>query len=109
MIIKFILIVALFFAVTFSQTLCPSTLFAKCENEVTRGNFSLNLAYQYCEQAAKEKGQDQAADINCMKWVLTVQKDCWPCVCEIAKKQGMKIKGCDTVMEIIQVAGQLRK
>lgn len=66
------------------------------------------LAFQYCEQAAKEKGQDQAADLNCMKWALTVKKDCLPCICEVAKKQGYKIKGCDTIMQIIEVAKQLR-
>ena len=66
------------------------------------------IAFQYCEQAAKEKGQDQTADLNCMKWSLTVKKDCWPCVCEVAKKQHYNIKGCDTIMEIIAVAKQLR-
>jgi hypothetical protein len=43
-----------------------------------------------------------------MKWALTVEKDCWPCVCEVAKKEGWKVKGCATIMEIIKVANQLR-
>jgi hypothetical protein len=67
-----------------------------------------NLAFQYCDQAAKEKGQDQQADLNCMKWALSAEKDCWPCICQMAKNQGWKIKGCDTIMEIIEIVQNLR-
>jgi hypothetical protein len=44
-----------------------------------------------------------------MKWALTVEKDCWPCICEIAKKEGYKIKGCDTIMEILEVIETMKQ
>lgn len=59
-----------------------------------------NIAFQKCEDAAKEKGQDQQADIDCMKYFLTTRKECWPCICDIAKQYGFKIKGCDTILRI---------
>jgi hypothetical protein len=87
--------------------LLPSSTNAKLKFK--KVSYFTNEAFQYCDQAAKEKGKDQTADLNCMKWALTVQKDCWPCICEIAKKEGYKIKGCDTIMQIIEIAKQLRE
>lgn len=104
---KYILLLALLVAGAISQT-CNNTLITKCETEVQKGTHFLIQAFQYCDQAAKEKGKDQTADLNCLKWALTVEKDCWPCVCVIAKKEGWKIKGCDTIMEILEAAKQLR-
>jgi len=43
-----------------------------------------------------------------MKWALTAMKDCWPFVCKVAKKEHYDSKRCDTIMEIITVAQQLR-
>lgn len=34
---KYFVLVALFFAVTFSQTLCPATTFNKCEADIQKG------------------------------------------------------------------------
>ena len=53
-----------------------------------------NSAYDICEKAAKEKGQDQQADLECVKYFTAIRKDCWPCVCQIAKDNDWKIKGC---------------
>ena len=69
-----------------------------------QGYFLENLAYQVCLEAAKEKGQDQEADINCIKYFTTMRKECWPCVCEIAKEEGWKVKGCDLFSTNIRLA-----
>lgn len=58
-----------------------------------------HAALQECEKAAKEKGADQTADINCVKYLLSSRKDCWPCICEIAKQAHIKIRGCDLINE----------
>ena len=70
--IKYILLLAIFFSAAFAQTLCPATLVNKCETEIQKGTDLFHQAFQYCDQAAKEKGKDQTADLNCMKWALTV-------------------------------------
>ena len=44
----------------------------------------LNLAFDQCDKAAKAKGKDQTADLNCMKYMFNVEQDCWPCICQIA-------------------------
>ncbi len=68
---KYILLLAIFTA-AFAQSLCPATLINKCETEIQKGTDFSYQAFQYCDQAAKEKGQDQTADLNCLKWALTV-------------------------------------
>ena len=50
-----------------------------------------------CDDAAKKKGQDEQADINCVKYFTAMRKECWPCICEIAKDEGWHIKGCDFI------------
>ena len=66
------------------------------------------LALQECEKAAKEKGQDQTADINCVKYLLSSRKDCWPCICDVAKQMHIKVKGCDIFVEAVQAILNLR-
>ena len=61
------------------------------------------IAYEQCNKAAKEKGADQTADINCLKFLLAARKDCWPCICQIAKQQGWKIRGCTLALEIFEI------
>ena len=63
----------------------------------------INLAYEQCDKAAKQKGGDQTADINCVKYLLSAKKECWPCICEVAKKEGWKIKGCKLIKEVIEI------
>jgi hypothetical protein len=46
----------------------------------------INQSYKVCEKAAEEKGKDLPADLECMKYLATVEKDCWPCICFVAKK-----------------------
>lgn len=51
-------------------------------------------AYPICDQAAKEKGKDVPVDLECMKYIGTIDKDCWPCICAVATAQHWNIKGC---------------
>ena len=48
------------------------------------------------EKAAEEKGKDIPADLECMKYLTEVEKDCWPCICYVAEKKDWKIKGCSS-------------
>ena len=45
----------------------------------------INKAYPICEKAAEEKGKDLPADLECMKYFTKMDKDCWPCICVVAK------------------------
>lgn len=83
--IKQIIFVALI-ALIFAQDVCTQKLINECENDSTKGKWCINEAYEQCDKAAKEKGADQTADINCLKFLLSARKECWPCICEVAKK-----------------------
>ncbi len=72
---------------TFSTDLCPADKERECITDV-------NGAIDRCDQAAREKGKDSKADIECIQYTLAIQKDCWPCICQIAKDSDIKIKGC---------------
>ena len=72
---------------------CPQDREVSCIVDV-------NHALDLCDKAAKEKGKDQTADINCVKYMAAVEKDCWPCICQIASDNGFKVKGCTTVNHI---------
>jgi hypothetical protein len=37
-----------------------------------------------------------------LKYLLSAKKDCWPCICQIAKKEGWKIKGCTLFVKIME-------
>lgn len=52
------------------------------------------VALPYCEKAAKGQGSDFIADINCLKYFHTMETDCWPCICYLAQKENLNIKGC---------------
>lgn len=67
-----------------------------CTHELeTRCIDDINKAYPICEKAAKEKGKDLPADLECMKYFTKMDKDCWPCICYIANLEHWKIKGCN--------------
>ena len=85
---KFLALAALLgIAVSYTADQCPQDLEVKCMDDI-------NQSYKVCEKAAEQKGKDFPADLECMKYLATVEKDCWPCICFIAKKEGWKIKGC---------------
>ena len=54
----------------------------------------INKAYPICKKAAEEKGKDLPADLQCMKYMASVEKDCWPCICWVAEQEKWHIKGC---------------
>jgi hypothetical protein len=66
---------------------CPHNLEVKCINDI-------NAAYPICEKAAQEQGKDLPADLDCMKYLTQMDKDCWPCICYFAQVNKWKIKGC---------------
>jgi hypothetical protein len=54
----------------------------------------INKAFPVCDKAAKEKGADVPADLNCLKYFASMGSDCWPCICWVAQINKWKIKGC---------------
>lgn len=66
---------------------CPSDKERECITDV-------NHAFDLCDKAAREKGKDQSVDIECIKYLYAINQDCWPCICQIAKDNDFKIKGC---------------
>lgn len=74
-------------AMSYTADQCTQDLEIKCMSDISHG-------YKVCEKAAEEKGKDLPADIECMKYLASVEKDCWPCICFVAKKEGWKIRGC---------------
>ncbi len=79
------------FGLSLAADTCPHDLEVKCVDDI-------NKSYKICDQAAKEKGKDLPADLECLKFLTSVEKDCWPCICFVAKTEGWKIKGCDTLL-----------
>ena len=89
---KLLLAVAALVGVAVSSDLqedCSWTLELKCATDI-------NNAYKLCEKAAEEKGKDIPADLECMKYLTEVEKDCWPCICYVAEKKEWKVKGCSS-------------
>lgn len=66
---------------------CPHELEVHCIDDI-------NKAYPVCEKAAEEKGKDLPADLECMKYITQMEKDCWPCICLIAHINHWKVRGC---------------
>ena len=66
---------------------CPHDLEVLCIDDI-------NKAYPICEKAAQEKGKDLPADLECVKYITQMDKDCWPCICFVAHTFNWKIKGC---------------
>jgi hypothetical protein len=55
---------------------------------------SIIIVIDICDKAAREKGKDIQADIDCVKYSAATKTDCWPCLCDIAKAGNYNIKGC---------------
>ncbi len=66
---------------------CPHDLEVLCIDDI-------NKAYPKCKKASEEKGKDLPADLECMKYMVSVEKDCWPCICWVAETEKWNIKGC---------------
>lgn len=81
-------------AAAYRAATCTETLEIKCVDAIIAGKIPSNKGFPICEAAAKEKGKDVPVDLNCMKYFVAVDQDCWPCICKVAKDQGWNIKGC---------------
>ena len=66
---------------------CPVDREQKCVDD-------FRVALPYCVKAAEAQGKDVPADINCLKYFHTMEQDCWPCICYLADKEKVTIKGC---------------
>lgn len=66
---------------------CPHDLEVRCIDDI-------NKAYPVCKKSAEEKGKDLPADLECLKYMTTVEKECWPCICWVAQQEKWSIKGC---------------
>jgi hypothetical protein len=66
---------------------CPESKQIVCIDEV-------RAAYAPCKKAAEAGGSDMIADLACMKYYNKMKADCWPCICGIARLDGIKIQGC---------------
>jgi len=90
-----LIIIAVLLAVAFGINLmayeaahtCPHDLEAKCIHEV-------NTAYAKCQEAAKQKGSDVIADLECLKYFAQMGEDCYDCICWVAEINHWTIKGC---------------
>ena len=56
---------------------CSDDLKVSCSDDITKG-------YTVCDKAAKIGGGP--ADLDCIKYMTPLEKDCWPCICLIAKE-----------------------
>lgn len=83
---KLIVLLLALFALALTHD-CPHDLEVRCIDDI-------NKAYPICEKAAHEKGSDIPADIDCLKYFTSMERDCWPCICWIAELEKWTIKGC---------------
>ncbi len=91
---KILLLLLAVLVILKASDICPPDLEKSCVEEVNTGTYATNIAYQSCDEAAKEKGKDTSADIDCLKYFSDMRKGCWPCICQIAKYESWTIKGC---------------
>ena len=82
-------------AFSYTTENCSQDTEIRCINDI-------NNSYKICTQAAQEKGKDVFADIECMKYLATVGKDCWLCICFVAHKRGWKVRGCTSQLTVQQ-------
>ena len=71
----------------FSDYECPHDKEVVCIDDI-------NKAEPVCEKAAREKGADVPMDLECFKYFVSMEKDCWPCICWVAEQYHWKVKGC---------------
>lgn len=84
---KFLFALAAFVGLAATQSECPEDMQIHCVDDV-------RAAYPVCQKAAQAGGSDMVADLACMKYYNKMKADCWPCICMVAKADGLNIKGC---------------
>ncbi len=84
---KFLFALAALVGLAATQDECPEAKQITCVDDV-------RTAYPVCQKAAQAGGSDMIADLNCLKYYNKMKADCWPCICMVAKLDGLKIQGC---------------
>lgn len=84
---KQLLALALFSTAVMTADECPVERETHCVDQ-------FQVALPYCKKAAESQGKDFDADINCLKYSIQTEQDCWPCICYIANKENLKVRGC---------------
>jgi len=84
---KFLFAIAALVGLVATQNECPEAKQITCVDDV-------RAAYPVCQKAAQAGGSDMIADLACMKYYNKMKGDCWPCICMVAKLDGLKIQGC---------------
>jgi hypothetical protein len=79
---KFIYAIAALIGLVATQDQCPETKQILCVDDV-------RTAYPICQKAAESKGSDTVADLTCLKYYSKMRGECWPCICMIAKIDGL--------------------
>lgn len=87
LIILILALIAIASSANFETADCPHDLEVLCIDDI-------NKAYPVCDKAAREKGADVPADLDCMKYFASMGSDCWPCICWVAQINKWKIRGC---------------
>ena len=83
---KVLAIIAATLSYVYSQA-CTEPLEVQCADSIV-------ASIQPCEEAAKEKGSDANADLECIKHAANVKIICWPCICKVANDNNVHINGC---------------
>ena len=66
---------------------CPEKLQIACADDLRAG-------IPMCQKAAAAGGADPIADVKCMKYIGSIQKECWECICWFSEHEKVPIKGC---------------
>ena len=70
----------------------------KCTTEHEQKCYdSFMTAIPYCKKAEESHGRDYDADLNCLKYFYSIDQECVPCICQIANRESLKVRGCETV------------
>jgi hypothetical protein len=68
---KYLAILALLGLVS-AADVCPKDKEVECLTDINHGKKNIILAFDVCDKAAKEKGKDQTADLDCLKYFAAV-------------------------------------
>jgi hypothetical protein len=66
---------------------CTQDLLYRCESDINKG-------IAECQQAEEAKGRDPDPDLECVKYLIDLDRDCWPCICKFAEARHLKVRGC---------------
>ena len=81
------LVAALLSSAALTADDCPVDRETQCVDDFQQ-------ALPSCKKAAEAHMKDFDADLNCMKYSYQTEQECWPCICYIAEKENIKLRGC---------------